>query len=202
MTKLSDTQLVILTAACQREDRSVFPITAKISGGALPKVLQSLLSKSLIEEVPAGLADEVWRTADDDGHLTLRATKAAEEALRMGESAETQPTDPAPEALPKKPPGKALTSRTRGKSGKGAGHVATEGDGAPVPTVREGTKQANLIDMLRRKSGATIEEVMAATGWQAHTVRGAVAGAIKKKLGLKVESDKVEGRGRVYRIVS
>ena len=65
---------------------------------------------------------------------------------------------------------------------------------------RTGTKQARLIEMLKRKTGATIEEIVAAFGWQPHTVRGAIAGALKKKLGLKVDSEKVEGRGRVYRI--
>ncbi len=52
--------------------------------------------------------------------------------------------------------------------------------------------------MLRTSDGATIEEIMAATGWQSHTVRGAMAGALKKKLGLEVTSEKVEDRGRVY----
>ncbi|MTH66629.1 DUF3489 domain-containing protein [Paracoccus shanxieyensis] len=73
----------------------------------------------------------------------------------------------------------------------------------PAPktrTPREGTKQATLIAMLRAPDGATIEEIMAATGWQSHTVRGAMAGALKKKLGLEVTSEKVEGRGRVYRL--
>ena len=65
---------------------------------------------------------------------------------------------------------------------------------------RKGTKQATLIAMLRAPEGATIEEIMAATGWQSHTVRGAMAGALKKKLGLEVTSEKVEGRGRVYKI--
>lgn len=54
--------------------------------------------------------------------------------------------------------------------------------------------------MLRAPDGAAIEEIMAATGWQSHTVRGAMAGALKKKLGLEVSSEKVEGRGRVYRL--
>ncbi|ODN68457.1 hypothetical protein A6302_04237 [Methylobrevis pamukkalensis] len=54
--------------------------------------------------------------------------------------------------------------------------------------------------MLRAPDGATIEEIMAATGWQSHTVRGAVAGALKKKLGLEVTSEKVENRGRVYKL--
>ena len=54
--------------------------------------------------------------------------------------------------------------------------------------------------MLRTPEGATIDEIVAATGWQPHTVRGAIAGALKKKLGLEVTSEKVEGRGRVYRL--
>ena len=54
--------------------------------------------------------------------------------------------------------------------------------------------------MLRRAEGATIAEVVEATDWQPHTVRGAFAGALKKRLGLSVVSEKVEGRGRVYRI--
>jgi hypothetical protein len=73
----------------------------------------------------------------------------------------------------------------------------------PAPktrTPREGTKQAKLIAMLRAPNGATIEEIMAATGWQSHTVRGAMAGALKKKLGLEVTSEKVEDRGRVYKL--
>jgi hypothetical protein len=57
-----------------------------------------------------------------------------------------------------------------------------------------------LIDMLRSPNGASIEEIMSATGWQSHTVRGAIAGALKKKLGLTVTSEKIDGRGRVYRI--
>ncbi len=65
---------------------------------------------------------------------------------------------------------------------------------------RKGTKQATLIAMLRAPDGATIEEIVVATGWQSHTVRGAMAGALKKKLGLEVISEKVEGRGRVYRL--
>ena len=56
------------------------------------------------------------------------------------------------------------------------------------------TKQAQLIAMLRRKQGATIAQIVEATGWQPHTVRGAFAGALKKKLGLTVTSEKVEGR--------
>ncbi len=68
-------------------------------------------------------------------------------------------------------------------------------------SARRGTKQAILIEMLKRSKGATIADMAAKTGWQMHSVRGAISGALKKKLGLSVTSETVEGRGRVYRIV-
>lgn len=75
---------------------------------------------------------------------------------------------------------------------------------AETPSVpaqrRKGTKQETLIEMLRAESGATIDEIVAALDWRPHTVRGALAGALKKKLGLEVTSEKVDGRGRVYAI--
>ena len=75
---------------------------------------------------------------------------------------------------------------------------ATEDAPQPVRR-RNGTKQEALIEMLRAPDGATIEEIATALEWAAHTVRGAMAGALKKKLGLTITSEKVEGRGRVYR---
>lgn len=78
------------------------------------------------------------------------------------------------------------------------------GDAAPTDSAstpiqrREGTKQDMLIAMLRAPEGATIDEIVAATGWQAHSARGAMSGVLKKKLGLTITSEKVEGRGRVY----
>ena len=64
---------------------------------------------------------------------------------------------------------------------------------------RADSKQALLIAMLRRDEGATIEQIVEATGWQRHTCRGAISGALKKRLGLAVISGKIDGR-RVYRI--
>jgi predicted ArsR family transcriptional regulator len=63
-----------------------------------------------------------------------------------------------------------------------------------------GTNQAKLIEMLGAEGGATIDEIATALEWRPHTVRGAMAGALKKKLGLSITSEKVEGRGRVYAI--
>lgn len=80
------------------------------------------------------------------------------------------------------------------------GATAPAADGAAPRKHREGTKQAKLIEMLRRPEGATIAQIVAETKWQQHTVRGAIAGALKKKLGLDVISEKVDG-ARVYRIV-
>jgi len=77
---------------------------------------------------------------------------------------------------------------------------------APKPAAKQPkapraeSKQDQLIAMLKRPDGATIAEVVEALHWQPHTVRGAIAGALKKKLGLKVESEKVDVRGRVYRL--
>lgn len=74
------------------------------------------------------------------------------------------------------------------------------------PNLRRGgptldpTKQARLIEMLRQVGGATMEEIVAATGWQSHTVRGAMSVASGKKLGLTVLSTKDPERGRVYRL--
>lgn len=68
------------------------------------------------------------------------------------------------------------------------------------PRTRENSKQATVIQMLRRPEGATVQQIVDATGWQAHTVRGTFAGALKKKLGLTIVSDKHQGGERVYRI--
>ena len=72
-------------------------------------------------------------------------------------------------------------------------------DPEPQPDAKRPSKQDEVIAMLRRSEGATVEEVASATGWQRHTVRGVFSGTLKKKLGLTIASAKEE-RGRVYRI--
>ena len=87
-------------------------------------------------------------------------------------------------------------AKKRGRPRKAA---ATGADAAPAPKTRDGTKQAHVIAMLRRKQGATVAQIVEATDWRPHTVRGVFAGALKKKLGLEVTSEKVEGE-RIYRL--
>ena len=66
--------------------------------------------------------------------------------------------------------------------------------------LRNGTKQALMIAMLKRPEGATVEQIAEATGWARHTVRGAMAGALKKKLGLAITSEKTESAARTYHL--
>ena len=79
------------------------------------------------------------------------------------------------------------------------------GRGTPPQRSQPTTKQALLIDstaaLLARENGATISEAVEVTGWQPHSVRGAISGTLKKKLGLDVISQKVQGGSRVYQII-
>jgi len=195
MTKLSDTQLVILSAACRRNDRRILPLPSNLKGGAATKVIESLLRAGLVEEIVAEHGEPVWRRSDDENGMTLVATPTAFEAL--GIARDETPASAATSATEREEPDTATTSAPDADSAPIA-PVAAEGLGPRK--AREGTKQAQLIDMLRTPEGATIAEIVIATGWQAHTVRGAMAGALKKKLGLDVTSEKVEGRGRVYKL--
>lgn len=187
MTKLSDTQAVILSAAAQRPEHIALPLPDSIRGGAAAKVVGAMLAKGFLEEVEAKMrnGEPVWRETGDGHGVTLVATDKGLAAIGIEpEDANTAPagaTDPPTE--------------------EPAPDTPAEPEAAPkARTPREGTKQATLIAMLRAPDGATIEEIMVATGWQSHTVRGAIAGALKKKLGLAVSSEKVEGRGRVYKL--
>jgi hypothetical protein len=196
MPKLSDTQLIILSAACQRPGRQVLPLPDRLKGGAAQKVVTSLAAKGLIEEVEAKRGDPVWRQTGDGHGITLVATEAAFAALGIETGAEGSEAKDRPRAKAKK--GRPAGRGPRPKPGKGTPRAkdARKASG----TNRADSKQARLIEMLKRPAGASIEEIVAAFGWQPHTVRGAIAGALKKKLGLDVVSEKVDVRGRVYRV--
>jgi hypothetical protein len=72
---------------------------------------------------------------------------------------------------------------------------------ANSPAARDGSKKAEVIELMGRKSGAALDEIMKLTGWQPHTVRGFVSGTLLKKMGLNVESFRTEQNGRCYRIL-
>ena len=92
------------------------------------------------------------------------------------------------------------TTRRQATTKTVARHTTSKPAAKKPKALRAESKQAQLIEMLKRPEGATIDEIVKALDWQAHTVRGAMSGALKKKLGLKVGSEKVDGRGRVYRV--
>jgi hypothetical protein len=69
-----------------------------------------------------------------------------------------------------------------------------------APTIRPGTKLAAIIDAMRHPGGSTIAQMMAGTGWQAHTVRGAISGMVRKRLGYEVVTEKAVDGQRAYRI--
>ena len=187
MTKISDTQAIILSAAAQREDRIALPLPESLRGGAAAKVVGAMLAKGFLQEVDADLrkGELVWRETGDGHGVTLVATDAGLAAVGI----ETEDANPAP------------AGATDAPIEEPAPDTPTKPEAAPkARTPREGTKQATLIAMLRAPGGATLDEIVAATGWLSHTARGAMSGALKKKLGLTITSEKVDGRGRVYAI--
>ena len=206
MPKLTDTQLVILSAAAQRDGGAALPLpkSVKLQGGAVNHVLKSLLNKGLLSEQPAGHEAAAWRESKDGQRLMLVITAAGRAASGAEEDAQIKPQ--------RMPPTAATTKRSRDHRHSAAGskrstRSESKAKAKPKATVarsstRSGTKQSLLVDLLRRKQGATLTEVVKATRWQPHSVRGAISGTLKKKLGLAVTSGKVEGRGRVYRIVA
>jgi hypothetical protein len=91
-------------------------------------------------------------------------------------------------------------AKTSKKPARKARKSATGGKTRATGAAREGTKQAKVLELLRRPEGATIAQLVKATGWQPHTVRGAMAGALKKRLGIEIKSEKPEDSERVYRV--
>lgn len=93
-------------------------------------------------------------------------------------------------------------SKSPSKNLKAAPPSATAAPQVPANPVRD-SKQARLIAKLRAKPGATIDQMMILTGWQAHTVRGTISGVLRKKLGLTVNCDSSTNSGEhLYRIVN
>jgi len=88
----------------------------------------------------------------------------------------------------------ARTPKTKSKA------AASVGSSSSAPPSRRSSKAAAVITLLKTKRGATIPEMMKATGWQSHSVRGFIAGSLRKRHGLEVISEKRDGEDRRYRL--
>ena len=176
MTKLTETQSIILSAGAQRADNIALPLPKGLAGAAAKMVVGRMIERGWLQEVDANLrsGEPLWRETGDGHGTTLVVTDAGLLAIGI----------------------EPVVVKTMAAIRK----YAAETPAPRQPTPRAGTKQAMLIEMLQTAVGATMEAIVAATGWQAHTARGAMSGALSKKLGLVVTSAKEEGRGRVYRI--
>jgi hypothetical protein len=214
MTYLSDTARVVLATAAQRDDLSVlpFPESVKAKGGAEQKVLAGLKKRGFVRVIEtAGRPQRIVITSEgmaaigvepDDNETGNAGADTGATAADASPAAET----PAPAA---EGDGEPAAAKRKAKA-----NAAKPAKAAPAekPTPRAGTKQARMIEMLKRPEGATVAQIAEATGWQKHTIRGAISGALKKKLGLNVEATRTrevgpektgaKGSSTVYRIVA
>ena len=199
MPKLTDTQLDMLAAAAKRDDGLILPLPKKLKlePDIATGIFKDLIKKKLVAEQPTTGAEASWRDSEDHQHMTLVITKTGLRAIgaeptdegRAGAGATKNRPQGRREKTPK-------TSSRKPRPGRPTQTVAA----TPSAGARPDTKLAKVIGLLRRSKGASIEEMMKATGWQAHSVRGVISGALKKKLGLTVSSEKTEAGERRYRI--
>jgi hypothetical protein len=196
-----------------------FGLTTDDVLAAAPGLLDGRLSPADFRVELHDLGDGTVPAADaPQGAPGVQEEAAGQEPEAPTEPAQAtqEPATPDPATEPAADAQAASTAKRRAKAKSAsakAGKPAKQNKGAPAdkPTPRAGTKQAQMIELLRRPEGATVEQIAAATGWQHHTIRGAIAGALKKKLGLKVEATRTrevgpnrtgaKGSSTVYRIV-
>lgn len=185
MTIPSDTQSLILSRAATRPGNLALPLPEGLVGAAAKMVVGKMIARGWLEEVEANLrrGEPMWRETGDGHGTTLIATEAGLEAIGIEPLAAS-----------------AAASVRRARPKQEAEQTPDDTDTAKPIAIRAGTKQAQIIAMLQRPEGATVAEMVEATGWQAHTVRGSISGALKKKLGILVTAAEEGGRGRVYRI--
>ena len=185
--KLTDAQLVMLSAAAQREDHCL-SAPDKIKGAILAKVSEKLAKLGLVRVVRAKAGMPIWRRGDAGQSYALKLTAAALKAIAVEEgSQEAITTSKATRLQPKPTP-----DTTNAQSP----HVI--GERAKTPTPRAGSKLAQVIDLLQRSDGATILHLTEATGWLPHTTRAALTGL--RKRGYAVVRLQVEGGDSIYRI--
>lgn len=167
--KLNDTQLVLLSAAAQRENGSLLPAPASLTAKPpqIKKAMEALKARLLIIEAPVTSPAEMW-SQDDDGPLGLMITEAGRSAINASANFEAVTGNAARHALG----GEAEPAEAEGR------------------TTSRGAKQQLLIELLMREEGASIEEITAATSWLPHSARAMLTGL--RKRGFAVSSDKTD----------
>lgn len=172
MTKLTDMQLILLTAAWKREDGSLLPSPESLGDkqAAIHKTIEALIKKGLAAEKEDMIATQAWRT---DGDLTFGVV-ITEAGLAT--------INPAPDAV-------EGTEKTD--------HLADHG-AQPKPA-RASSKRSLVLDLLKREGGATLSDIVEATGWLPHSSRAALTGL--RQNGHDIASTKVEGVTR-YQIAT
>jgi hypothetical protein len=194
-TKLTDTHLVILSHAAQHPEGRVLPLpNGKANkGGADTRALKSLLRRHLVQEEIARPEDQEWARAESGERLTLTITPEGLAAIGVSEE-----TGQENDGLAGEP---GTNSAVPTSPSQVSEDVDARTGGSPDVVVRAGTKGAAIVELLRREAGATLPELVTASGWQAHSVRGFLSGTLKKKHGLTVASEKADGIRR-YRIAA
>lgn len=190
MPKLSDTQTIILGRAATRPDNLAMPLPEGLAGAAAKMAVAKMIERGWLEEVEANLrrGEPLWRETGDGHGTTLIATEAGLAAIGIEPVVATTMTN-----LRKAKLELALAPKETAETSPDAD--------APKPVaIRAGTKQAQIIALLQRPEGASISEIVEATGWLSHSARGLISGGLKKKLGLPITVQKLDQRGTVYRL--
>ena len=188
MTKLTDTQLIILSKAAQRDDGTAI-VPQGMKGAAAAKVAASLIARKLMREIRQKPGMPLWRKDADDRCFSLVLLRAGREAIEVGDEAESD--------APASKPAVANASPKAIGSPKGQ---STEQGSVAKSAPRVGSKQATIVDMLAGPKGATLEALVEATDWLPHTMRAALTGL--RKRGFAIDRSRDDKRGSVYRIVS
>jgi hypothetical protein len=194
--KLTDTQLVLLGAAAQRKDLClVAPPTLK--GATAQKVASKLISAGFVKEVKAKASDPIWRRDEEPGaSYALKLTAAGAKAIAVDDPAEPEDAGEESDALANRDQA-AIPSKLDAKDARPS--EAMEPGPIRLSAPRGGSKLAQVIELLQRDHGATIAELIAATGWLAHTTRAALTGLRKRGYAVVINRSD-DNRGSFYRI--